>query len=100
MAEFTKFEEKLLDDMSELYNDAVKGVSLLRMFISHYDFDMRAASKDALSHIQGNWESAGQALYAITDYFEAIEEKLGKVLFADSLSALKEECSKENEEKK
>lgn len=95
MAELTRFEDKLIDDMQEVYNDAVKGVSLLRMFISHYDFDMREASKEALNHIQGNWETAGQALYAITDYFEAIEEKTGKVLFADSLTALKQEERRE-----
>lgn len=98
MVELTKFEDKLIDDMEAVYNEAVKGVSLLRMFISHYDFDMREASKGTLNHIQGNWEIAGQALYAITDYFESIEEKLGKVLFADSISALKLEFSEPQEE--
>lgn len=92
MVELTKFESKLIDDMEAVYNEAVKGVSLLRMFISHYDFDMRKASKETLDYIQGNWESAGQVLYSITDYFESIEDKLEKVLHAD-LSALKsEEC--------
>lgn len=97
MAELTKFESKLINDMEQVYSEAVKGVSLLRMFISHYDFDMSIVSNGALSHIQGNWETAGQALYAITDYFESIEEKLEKVLLADSLTDLKLEYSEPQE---
>ena len=93
MAELTRLEDKLIDDMQEVYNDAVKGVSLLRMFISHYDFDMRKASKETLDHIQGNWEDAGQALYAITDYFEAIKKRLDKVLCSDFLYNFKQEYS-------
>lgn len=97
MTELTRFESKLIDGMEEVYNEASKGVSLLRMFISHYDFDMREASDGTLHHIRGNWETAGQALYAITDYFETIEGKLEKFLFAESLSDLKLEYSEPQE---
>lgn len=93
MVELTKFEDKLIDNMQEAFDEASKGVSLLRMFISNYDFDMRKASESALHYIQGNWDTAGQVLYAITDYFESIEEILGRVLLADSITALKIECS-------
>lgn len=92
MADLTKFEWKLIDDyMEPAYNDAVKGVSMLQIFIDHYDFNLSKPDEGSLNNIRNQWDTAGQVLFAIADYFYSIKEKLEEVILADPMSSIKPE---------